>query len=258
MGYPPPIQDVLAGFETDGENFRTASEANVFRYTDPTSNQTVFVKIQGLTPDPPLSHERDAMEWLAGKLIVPKVVAYHKENVTEYLVTTAIPGVSSENGSCHDDKQRLVEQLAQALLEIHTLSIVGCPIDRTAESLIESGHTRIAAGVVTRKMIDEEGLTGAPLDALTDLASTQPSVDGPVFTHGDYCLPNVMIENNRIAGFIDLGYAGVGDPYRDFTAAKYSVRRNLGEEWVQPFFDAYGIAPDEAKLDWYNKMQTFE
>jgi aminoglycoside phosphotransferase len=56
-----------------------------------------------------------------------------------------------------------------------------------------------------------------------------------------------------------LGYVGIGDPYRDFISAKYSVRRNLGEEWVQPFFDAFGIeSPDEQKLAWYRQIQAFD
>ena len=32
----------------------------------------------------------------------------------------------------------------------------------------------------------------------------------------------------------------MGDPHRDLVSAQYSIRRNLGEEWVNPFFDHYG------------------
>jgi aminoglycoside phosphotransferase len=86
-----------------------------------------------------------------------------------------------------------------------------------------------------------------------------PSLEGPVITHGDYCLPNVLIHNHKVSGFIDLGYFGFGDPYRDFIAAQYSVRRNLGEGWIAPFFKAFGVGPlNEEKLRWYRQIQAFD
>ena len=107
--------------------------------------------------------------------------------------------------------------------------------------------------------MEDEGLTGSPVEALDDLENRIPDVERPVTTHGDYCLPNIIIHGDQVSGFIDLGYVGIGDPYRDFISAKYSVRRNLGEEWVQPFFDAFGIeSPDEQKLAWYRQIQAFD
>ena len=199
------------------------------------------------------------MDWLLEKLRVPEVLAYCREDDTEYLVTTGLYGISSEHRECHIDKRRLIEQLADSLRAIHDIPISDCPLDRIPATLIERGRQRIRSGVVTQKMIEDEGLTGSPDEALSILERRAPALVGPVFTHGDYCLPNVMIFEDEISGFIDLGYAGLGDPYRDFIAAQYSIRRNLGEEWAQPFFDAYGVESlDESRLQWYRQIQAFD
>ena len=259
MTLPAEIQSALVGLESSGENIKTASASDVFRYENSSSGAVVFLKIQRPSWSPPLSIEMKIMEWLCEKLPVPEVIAYHREDDVEYLVTTAVPGIPSHDRSCHVDKQRLVEQLAESLHTIHALPINDCPIDKTPTGLIAWGRQRIRAGIITSKMVEEENLTGSPDEALDWLEGRMPSLEGPVITHGDYCLPNVLIHNHKVSGFIDLGYFGFGDPYRDFIAAQYSVRRNLGEGWIAPFFKAFGVGPlNEEKLRWYRQIQAFD
>lgn len=74
-----------------------------------------------------------------------------------------------------------------------------------------------------------------PIPAAPDL-----SVE-PVLIHGDFCLPNVMLEDWRLRGFIDLGDAGLGDRHADLFWAMWSLGYNLGTYRFGPrFLDAYG------------------
>ena len=117
-----------------------------------------------------------------------------------------------------------------------------------ATDLIDSGvlDSQISNGETRNVLWDE-------LDSIrTDL----PPED-LVFTHGDYCLPNVMIHDGRLSGYIDLGYAGVGDRYLDFVAVCYTIRRNFGNEWIPLFFQEYGQELDQAKLSVYQRIHDF-
>lgn len=87
---------------------------------------------------------------------------------------------------------------------------------------------------------------------------TRPATEDLVFTHGDYCLPNVVINGDAVSGFIDLGLAGVADRYQDLALGARSLTYNFGLEWVPLFFETYGIVqPAQARIDFYKLLDEF-
>ena len=75
---------------------------------------------------------------------------------------------------------------------------------------------------------------------------------GNSFIHGDFCLPNILVKDNKVSGFIDLNDAGVGDKYADYSWCIWSFEYNLktkeytpillkelGIEFNQELFDKY-------------------
>lgn len=76
---------------------------------------------------------------------------------------------------------------------------------------------------------------------------------GNDFVHGDLCLPNIFVnENNDFAGFIDLGNAGLGDRWYDYSWLLWSLEYNLGtDEYNNDLLCKLGIAYDEDKFKMY-------
>ncbi len=66
---------------------------------------------------------------------------------------------------------------------------------------------------------------------------------GHVLIHGDYCLPNVLVENAQLSALIDLGLAGLGDPQDDLAAGVWTLQYNFGPGLARVFLDAYGWPP---------------
>ena len=59
--------------------------------------------------------------------------------------------------------------------------------------------------------------------------------------HGDYCLPNIMLDDWRFSGFIDLGNGGVGDRHVDIFWGVWTLFYNLKtHKYADRFLDAYG------------------
>ena len=66
---------------------------------------------------------------------------------------------------------------------------------------------------------------------------------GHVLIHGDYCLPNVLVEDGHLSGLIDLGGAGLGDPQDDLAAGVWTLQYNYGPGHAREFLEAYGWPP---------------
>jgi aminoglycoside phosphotransferase len=114
---------------------------------------------------------------------------------------------------------------------------------------------RTRLGLVDQSDFDEVRRGRAATEVLVELLAKRPATEDIVFTHGDYCLPNVFVSP---LGFIDCGRAGRADRYQDLALAARSVAYNLGPEWVVALWEAHGHdTPDEEKLAFYTLLDEF-
>jgi aminoglycoside 3'-phosphotransferase II len=101
--------------------------------------------------------------------------------------------------------------------------------------------------VSERNLADPGRVVELLAGALRRIHSLDPSgcpfrADGTedgVVVHGDACLPNFLVHNARISGYLDLGSCRVASPTVDLQAAVWSLRYNLGDGWGGPFLSAY-------------------
>lgn len=60
-----------------------------------------------------------------------------------------------------------------------------------------------------------------------------------VLIHGDYCLPNVILDRFSFRSFIDVGNGGVGDRHFDLYWGLWTLRYNLKtDRYHERFLDA--------------------
>lgn len=73
--------------------------------------------------------------------------------------------------------------------------------------------------------------------------------------HGDFCLPNVLVQDGKFSGFIDLGDAGIGDPWRDYAWCIWSLEYNLKTKHYTPILlQKLGIKFDQDKFAKYTTL----
>jgi len=152
---------------------------------------------------------------------------------------------------------QVISIVAMALCTLHQVAIAECPFDHRLEQRIAAANGRVSAGLVDEADFDEERLGRTATDVFTELLLTLPRTHDLVVTHGDACLPNLMAEADQFTGFIDCSRLGISDRFQDLALAARSIERNLGKEWVAPFFQEYGVVPDEQRIAFYCLLDEF-
>ena len=66
---------------------------------------------------------------------------------------------------------------------------------------------------------------------------------GNVLIHGDYCLPNILVQDGKLSALIDVGRSGFGNPEDDLAAGVWTLQYNFGKGFAREFLDAYGWPP---------------
>lgn len=204
-------------------------------------NDDLILKMQTKNNQESLSNEKLKMDWLKDKTSVPDVVDYDTDEINEYLIVNRVHGKDAAQTKWLNDPIRLVTQLGYALRHLHdTIDITKCPFDMRPTAEIYS---------YAKKATKEE---------VAELFSTAPEED-LVFTHGDYCLPNIIIDEElgHVVGFIDLGRAGIADRYHDLALCLRSIKYNTDGDYRQAFLDAYGLftAWDDNKISFFQKLE---
>ena len=206
-----------------------------------------------------LADEAARMRWARQHgLAVPQVVDVGRDGDTEWLVTAALPGRDATAAELKADPPRLVRLLAAGLRAFHAAPAEQCPFRLGAEQAIAEAGRRAAAGLVTAGDLHSEHAHLTPQGALAELRRLQPDGSGQVVCHGDYCLPNVLIDAWAVAGYVDLGGLTVADRWRDLAVASWSVTWNLGPGWEDELFDGYGIRRDDRAIAFYRLLYDLE
>ncbi len=203
------------------------------------------------------------MRWLEGKIPVPKVICYERDDEYQYLLMSRVPGKMSCDSYYLEHPKELLAHLANAMKLLWSIDVSDCPRRRTIDIELKEARYRVENNLVDLDNVEpttfgEEGFKD-PEDLLLWLERNRPDYE-PVLSHGDFCLPNIFIENNRISGFIDLGDTGIGDKWRDIALCYRSLKHNFDGTFggkVYPdfnpdmIFEALDIEPNTEKLKYY-------
>jgi aminoglycoside phosphotransferase len=201
--------------------------------------------------------EKERLEWLRGRLPVPAVLYYGTDAMHEYLLLSEIEGIMACDQAWREDMVGLVRLLAQGLRRVHSVDIASCPFDERLDRKLAAARERVEKGLVDEMDFDAERQGRRAGDLYEELLRTRPPSEDLVFTHGDFCLPNILIDRQhaRISGLIDWGRAGIADRYQDIALAARSLNYNFGPGLEPLLFADYGLtALDRQKLDFYRLL----
>lgn len=185
----------------------------------------------------------------------PEVLAYLQAD-QDWLLTRAVPGEDCTNPVNRQDPKKLSSTIGELLRQLHDTDPTGCMVDRTAD-YIATAERNYHSGNYDKSLFPDNWGYRCPEEAWNVVCQTAPALQHDALLHGDYCLPNIILKDGKLSGFIDLGNGGLGDRHIDLHWGIWSLQYNLKtDQWTDRFLDAYGR--DKLNPQLLDSIRAFE
>ena len=209
-------------------------------------------------PKGKLEREATMTQYFHGKGLSANVLMYLSDE-QDWLLTEKIHGDDCAMSKYLEQPKRLCDTLAERLVFLHSLDYSDCPMQNYVTWYLDSAiQNKISDKYNKDDFPDSFGYANAE-EAWAVVEAKGHRLKNDTLLHGDYCLPNIILNDWDFAGFIDLGDSGIGDKHIDVFWFIWSLFFNLHtHKYRERFIDAYGREKiDEDMLDVVAAIEVF-
>ncbi len=187
-----------------------------------------------------LKIEAEMARFFHSKGLSCRVIDYFTDD-RDWLLTARIPGEDCTHRMYLDDPKRLCETTAQLLRQLHSTPVDGCPIPNRTDTYLATARKNHEKGLYDTSLFPDNWGYATAEEAWSVVEKYSHLLKTDTLLHGDYCLPNILLNNWTFSGFIDLGNGGVGDRHIDLFWGAWTLFFNLKTDYYRDrFLDAYG------------------
>lgn len=197
-----------------------------------------------------LQTEAEMTRYFHSKGLGAEVLSYLPDR-QDWLLTRRVPGEDCLFPKYLDDPKRLCDTLAVLLRQLHETDYTGCPVMDRCATYRATAERNYRAGQYDHALFPEHWGYLSAEEAWAEIQSVGKFLRSDTLLHGDYCLPNIMLDDWKFSGFIDLDSGGVGDRHIDIFWGVWTLYFNLKTNaFYDRFLDAYGremIEPEKLR-----------
>ena len=159
----------------------------------------------------------------------------------DYLLTKEIKGRPASNDKFIHQPELLAISLGNILRTFHSASITDLPFSNSVSDMLIRVNKNYKQQSMDLKLAQYVGNTDIN-QLYGHIMQYKSCLVNDVVLHGDYCLPNIILNNDfSFSGFLDMGAAGLGDRHYDLFWGRWSLQYNLKtDKYGDLFFDTYG------------------
>ncbi len=205
-------------------------------------------------PQGGLEREAAMTRYFHSKGLSAEVLACITYEQRDWMLTAKVYGSDATDETYLSQPKRLCGIFAEQLAMLHAENYSGCPVQNRTERYLAKAKRNYLAGTfdktnypdkdgadtLLKEYCKEFGYTSAE-ETWKIVESHSHLLKTDTLLHGDYCLPNIILDNWRFSGFIDLDNGGAGDRHVDIFWGIWTLRFNLKtDKYRERFIDAYG------------------
>lgn len=198
-----------------------------------------------------LEQEALMTRYFHGKGLAPEVLAYTAEE-RDWLLTAKARGNDCTDARYLNQPERLCDTLAELLRRLHSVDFTDCPVPNRMASYRETAERNHRTGLFDNTLFPDNWGYASAEEAWRVIERDGHLLRTDTLLHGDYCLPNILLDDWSFGAFIDVGNGGVGDRHIDLFWGVWSLGFNLKtDRYGSRFLDAYGrndVEPDMLRL----------
>ena len=231
-GLPDELLEFLAGARIYDSS--CSPEARVY-FVDKDGGYYLKVAAAGT-----LAREAQMTAYFHSKGLGAEVLQYRSCD-RDYFLTARVKGEDCVHETYLGDPKRLCDLIATELRRLHEIDPSDCPVwDRIGEYVALAEKNYRDDNYDKSFFPDSFGYRSGE-EAYAVLQAGKSAFKNEVLLHGDYCLPNIMLDDWKLSAFIDVGNGGVGDRHVDLFWGIWTLGFNLKTyEYSNRFLDAYG------------------
>lgn len=224
------------------------SQATIYKFFS--NEKVLYLKVESKSGE--LETEYNNIRWLQGKLLVPHIIEWVTDDGFNYLLLSEMKGRMACDDYYLQNPHMAVTLLSEGIKQLQAVNINNCPINNDLNRKLYDASENIKNNYVDMTDWESNNRFTNPSELLKYLKNNKPKNEELVFTHGDYCLPNIFGMEEKIGGFIDMGRAGIADKWQDIALCIRSLHHNFHtEEYDELLLSQIGISMNKEKLDYY-------
>lgn len=228
------------------------------------SNSLVYIfddyvlKISSLSFD--YDNEVIIYEQLKDKIPIPELLAYEKIGDTIYLLKRKIKGKMLCDEEYLKNPKLLFKLAAEAVRILWSVDVSKLRLQDTYQTVYNFGKKICSENIIDFENTDRQITKDFNnFDDLFNYLDNHKPKDDLVLVHGDLCITNIICNEDKLVGFIDLGLMGVGNRYEDLAILYRSIKYNFLGKYGRSYhgfdentlFDELQIKRDDEQIKYY-------
>jgi aminoglycoside phosphotransferase len=194
-------------------------------------------------------------------LPVPQVLDFQDNGRDAYIVLQKLPGVSLHKVSEELGRKKILAIISDIFSALwNEQSMARANLLNGAQEELKDIRALLQKGLINKQGFENEVGGKSPEAIYGELSPEILSHDKNVISHGDFCLPNILIDENEAWSLIDLGKAGKGDCCRDLASIEGSLERNIDKYAFRELLDIMHINLSnraEQKIRLYKTLDSY-